>query len=848
MDVRDFFIRPYMPEKIGKLQDLAFNLWSYWDKEAERLFHRINPKLFRKLNHNPIELLYKLSSEKLEELAKDKGFLHEFKRVYEKFENYMNYEGTYESEGSNLSFQSDDIVAYICMEYGLHESIPLYSGGLAVLAGDQLKASSDVGVPIVSFGLLYKHGYFNQRITSDGTQIEEFKESMWLLRAVREVLDENGNPVIIEIPLQDAAVKAKIWSIEVGKVKLYLLDTNIHQNPPEFRTYTNMLYDSDRKIRLIQELILGRGSVIALRALGIKPKVYHLNEGHTSFAILQRLLDLVGDQGLSMEEAKAIIRASTVFTTHTPVIEGNEHFPDELVKKYVENEVEELGITMTDFLSLGKVRKEKMFWLPAFALRFSRCNNGVSEIHASVSRNMWRDIFPTLHDREMPIDSVTNGVHIQSWLSLQMIELLDRYLGPDYLRKPEEAPTWNNVYEIPDGEIWNAHRRRKEQVMSFIRRRIGEMMRQRGYGMNKISDIEQVLNPDYLTIGFARRMASYKRATLLFSDPERLARILTNKDRPIQLVFAGKAHPADGIGKNIIKEIFDFINRYPVENHVVFLEDYDINVARHLVQGVDVWLNTPQKPMEASGTSGIKAAINGVLNLSVLDGWWPEAYNGENGWAILGGDIDGEPELSRKAEANYLYDLLENEIAERYYDRNEGDLPREWVKMMKHSIATVSHKFSMQRAVREYLSKFYIPQMKMTERITANDCAVLREVLSYKEELDQIWPVIHIRDYFTSIHGRLPVSGENVNVDAYIYLGDINRNLISVEVFYCFDEGARTHIAVPLDYIEQYEDKVAKYSCKLDLKGTGLQTIGVRIVPSDNDFREVYPEYVKWKD
>lgn len=845
MDIRKFYIKPNIPEKISALNDLAFNMWSCWDKDAEKLFHRLDPKLFRNLNHNPVELLYRVSTQRLQEAAKDKGFLHELKHVREKYDDYMSYEGVNVVGESEVAFSPDDIVAYTCMEYGLHESVPTYSGGLAILAGDQLKAVSDVGFSMVSFGLLFRYGYFKQQISPEGKQIEEFHENTWFLSNVTEVSQRDGQPLIIEVPLKSEKVFVKLWKIQVGKSPLYLLDTNIHQNPEKFRNITKTLYDSDRDRRLEQELVLGRGSVIALKALGISPKVYHINEGHTAFLILERLLDLVKNKKFSLDEARAIIRFSTVFTTHTPVVEGNEHFQDEQIVDYLKGEIEELGLTVRDFLSLGKLGKEKMFWLPAFAIRYSRFINGVSQIHASVSRKIWRDVFPNLHESELPIDSITNGVHIQSWLSLQMMELFDRYVGPDYFHLTHREEIWDSISQIPDGEIWNAHRRRKEQVVSFVRRRIANMMIQRGYGKNKIVDVEQVLNPDYLTIGFARRMAPYKRANLILNNPDRLAAIVKNPERPVQIIFSGKAHPADAMGKDIIRQIFDFIRKYSLENHVVFLEDYDINIARHIVQGVDVWLNTPVRPMEASGTSGIKAAINGVLNLSILDGWWPEGYNGENGWAIVGSENIDNPELAETAEANHIYHLLENDITDLYYDRTESDIPVEWARMMKSSIATMCSKFNMQRTVREYMNKFYIPQMEVYGRMCGNNYALLRKVSGHKKVIDAAWNKIYIRDYFTNINGKTLMSGEKVAVDCYVYVDEIDTSLIDLETFYSCDLGVRK---TTLSFVEKYQDKVAKYSGSVVLEGNGQQEIGVRIVPSDGDFREIYPEYVKWKD
>ena len=847
MDVRRFFIKPALPNEIKALEVLAQNMWATWDRDAERLFHRLDPALFRALNHNPVELLYRIDPKRLKEVAKDKGFLFELKQVEEKFKHYISFEGTFVEDGVEKTFSESELVAYTCMEYGLHESLPCYSGGLAVLSGDILKAASDIGLPMVAFGLLYESGYFNQRITPEGNQLEEFGRFNWNLTSLVEAIGKDGEPVVIEVPLKHEKVFVKVWKIKVGKIDLYLLDTNIHQNPERLRSITKTLYDTDRRTRLAQELILGRGSVIVEEVLGIKPTVYHINEGHTAFLILERLLRLKRS-GYSFEDARNIVRASTVFTTHTPIIEGNENFPDNLIIEYLSDEVRELGLDMGTFLSLGKIDKESVFWLPAFAIRFSRFSNGVSKIHAAVSRSMWRGIFATYHEREIPIDYVTNGVHLQSWLSLQMAELFDRYIGPDYLHAAESEKLWKGIEDIPDGEMWNAHCRRKEQVISFIRRRVSGMIKKRGYGYGKIADIDEVLNPNYLTIGFARRFAPYKRAHLILEDEERLVRLITDKEMPIQIVFSGKAHPADEEGKKIIKRIVSFVDKYKLHSRVVFIEDYDINVARHLVQGVDLWLNTPVRPMEASGTSGMKAAINGVLNLSITDGWWPEAYNGENGWAISAGECMSDYELSKSADANELYELLEGEIRETFYNRGEGGIPTDWVRMMKNSVITVCKQFNMHRVMREYLYKYYLPQRRALSKITEDNGALLKKVAASKDKIDAFWNRIYLKDYFTSIDGKTPVVGEQVSIDAYVYLDDASEDLVGVWALYCYGSDLPDYKKLPLKFVEKYQDKVAKYVGKFPLEGSGEQEISVCIMPSDPKFREFYPSYIKWKD
>ncbi|MBW1712887.1 MAG: alpha-glucan family phosphorylase, partial [Deltaproteobacteria bacterium] len=619
MNLRRFYVKPRIPESLKNLFELAYNLWSTWDQGAFKLFNRIDPALYRSIHHNPVELIHRLSTERLAELGKDPGFLFELDQVWQNFVTYQSFKGTYRTpQGQEEAFGPQEVIAYLSMEFSLHESIPIYSGGLGILAGDYLKAASDVGLPLVGFGLLYKFGYFSQRINPDGLQEEEFRENIWFLKPVVEVKDDSGEPVHIQVPLKGDKVWVKLWKAAVGRTSLFLLDCNLELNDPKRRSITDMLYDPERDDRIEQELILGRGSRLAMRALGIEPQVFHLNEGHSAFLIVERLRELMLEKGFSFEEAAAIIRHTTVFTTHTPVIEGNEHFDQDMVADYLKGDLEEMGLALDKFLPLGQVKaQERTFWLPALAIRFSGCVNGVSRIHAQVSRRMWGPLFDKHHPLEIPIHSVTNGVHLPTWLSQEMAYLFDRYVGPDYLHQAESPEVWDSVHSIPDDELWEAHMRTKRMTIAFIRRRLAAEMERKGFARSRIKEVENVLDPKALTIGIARRFAPYKRANLILDDPERLLAILNNEDKPVQLVFSGKSHPADLEGKKIILQVLKFIYEHHVENKVVFVEDYDFDVARHLVQGVDVWLNTPLKPLEASGTSGMKAGINGVLNLSV---------------------------------------------------------------------------------------------------------------------------------------------------------------------------------------------------------------------------------------
>ena len=600
------FVEPKYPENLGKLFKLAHNLWWTWNYDAVNLFYRIDTSLFREVNHNPIRLLYLLPKERIEKLSKDKGFLFELDRVWQKFEEYLSRVETLRKENSKeYDFGSKDAIAYFLMEFGIHESIPIYAGGMGILSGDFLKSASDMGLPIVGVGLLYKYGYFTQRLNPDGEQEEVFVEFENHFIPLKEAHNQQGQPVYVEIKILGENVKVKVWQVDVGANRFILLDTDIPDNPSHIRDITYELYVADKEKRIQQELVLGMGGIDALEAMNIKPKIYHLNEGHSAFLIIRRLQKLMQEKKLSFTGAQATIRASTIFTIHTPVIEGNENFKIKRVKKYLESEVSSWGLSFEDFAQFGFVEgKTDVFWLPALAIRFSNFVNAVSSQHRDVSQKMWENLFPERPKVEIPIDYVTNGVHT-SWVSEPFSYVFKRYLGEDILSCGEEEAIQKRTLEIPDEEIWEAHCRNKKILVPFARKKLSDAFAARGHSEIKSLKLASLLNPEYLTIVFARRFANYKRATLILKDKKRLAKILTNSEKPVQLIFSGKAHPADESGKNMIKEIIDFAREYEVEDRVIFLENYDINIARHLVWGADVWLNTPQEEMEASGTSGM---------------------------------------------------------------------------------------------------------------------------------------------------------------------------------------------------------------------------------------------------
>ncbi|HEX9078654.1 MAG TPA: alpha-glucan family phosphorylase, partial [Desulfuromonadaceae bacterium] len=647
-----------------------------WEPEAINLFKRLDPELWKETRHNPVEILGILQQATLDGLKTDEGFMSHLAEVDEKLKEYLSSKTWYEK---NYKGKKAMRVAYFSMEFGLHESIPVYSGGLGVLAGDHLKSASDLGIPLAGVGLLYRQGYFRQYLNIEGWQQEFYPENDFYNLPLHLERDPSGAPREFELDLTGRQVKVHIWRVQVGRIPLYLLDTNLEENSPEDREITTRLYGGDQDMRIRQEILLGIGGIRALRLLGAEPDVCHMNEGHAAFLALERIRFLMEERKLRFNEALEAVRAGNVFTTHTPVEAGIDHFSAELLEKYLGRYYRSLGLSREEFLGLGRQNPKnphETFCMAVLALKLAGHCNGVSQLHGEVSRRMWKNIWPELPEEHLPLTSITNGVHIRSWLSGKMAGLLIRYLGPRWLEDSTDASLWRRVARIPDTELWRTHDRCREQLVDFSRRRLKEQLRQVGLTPKEQAVADEVLDPDILTIGFARRFATYKRGTLLLRDLDRLARILNDLERPVQIIFAGKAHPADHHGKELIRQIVQLSHQERFRHRVVFLEDYDLGVARHLVQGVDVWLNTPRRPMEASGTSGMKVAFNGGLNLSVLDGWWVEGYKNNNGWAIGRGEVYEDVEYQNEVEGRAIYDLLENEVVPLFYDRGPDGIPR----------------------------------------------------------------------------------------------------------------------------------------------------------------------------
>jgi len=701
-----------LPKRINRLGELAYNLWWSWNLNGMRLFLQLDRRLWEEVSHNPIAFLHKVDPERLKEAEKHEYYLKEYDRVMDKFDAYMQPEKTWFNE--NHADLTEKIMAYFSFEFGLHESMPFYAGGLGILSGDHLKEASDLGMPLVGVGFIYEQGYFVQKITEDGWQETSYYHFDFEEMPIISVVDQNGDPITISIDLPGREVKARVWMIQVGRVPLFLLDSSIAENKPSDRTLTSRLYSSDLEVRISQEMLLGIGGVRALRALGYEPDLWHMNEGHSAFLTLERVREII-ETGKTFNEAAAAVRNSNIFTTHTPVPAGNDAFPIWLIDKYFPGYWEELGLTRDQFINVGKQAMEwgETFSMPVLAFYLSNHANAVSELHGEVARKMWNVLWPEKKTDDVPIASITNGIHVGFWMARRMKLLFERYFGMDWYDHLDEPDMWTQIENIPDLELWDVRRHLKRKLINYAIESAREHWKSGKRHASQVIADGVMLDQYSLTIGFARRFATYKRANLLFSDYERLLRLVSNVDMPLQIILAGKAHPADEPGKLLIQQVYRAAKDYKFGGRIVFLENYDLNIARLMVQGVDVWMNTPRRPNEASGTSGMKAALNGTLNFSILDGWWREGYNGSNGWAI-GDETDfDDPNEQDAKDAASLYDVLEHEIIPLYYqNRAMGDASPEWMAKIKENIRTLAWQFSTRRMLKDYMSKMYIPALK----------------------------------------------------------------------------------------------------------------------------------------
>lgn len=836
--IRTFTVAPSLPESLLHLKDLAYNLWWCWNPEAIALWRRLDPVLWDETYHNPVKILGTISQKRLEEKAKDDAFLANLERVYENFTDYMNEEQTWFDK--KHGHRDVPVVAYFSAEFGLTESVRLYSGGLGMLAGDHLKSASDLGVPLVAVGMLYRVGYFKQKLNAGGYQQEVYPENDFYNMPITPILDANGNHSRVTVDLPGRTLHCLLWKLQIGRVPLYLLDTDTPENSAGDRWITRELYGGDTETRIMQELVLGIGGLRALHTLNIHPRVYHMNEGHSAFLALERIAVSMERHKMSFREALELTRAGNVFTTHTPVPAGIDVFSRELMEKYFSQYYSKLQISWQEFLNLGwqdNTPKGNGFSMAVCALNLCGEANGVSKLHGAVSRKMWGDLYPEVPFKEIPIDSITNGVHTRSYVSTEMSALFDRYLGPRWITNPGDQTVWEKIDLIPMEELWRTHERRRERLVAFARMRLEMQLKARNAPPSEIARAQEVLNPEFLTIGFARRFATYKRATLLFKDKERLIKILCNPERPIQIVVAGKAHPKDEPGKNFIKEIIKQSNDERLRRHIVFIEDYDVVVARYLVQGVDVWLNNPRRPQEASGTSGMKASANGGLNLSILDGWWDEAYNQDVGWAIGTREEYENLDYQDEIEANSLYELLEKEVAPKFYDLAKDGLPRHWIKMMKQCMKEINPVFNTNRMVAEYTDRFYVPGDLRYLALSQNERKGARDLAAWLEKIRASWGRIRIE----GINGETSKEhkvGDLFNVEVKANLGGLTAEDVKVQAFYGLMIGESGELPDgEIVTLEKHSNEGENYVFKgaVPLKLSGKMGMAVRIMPNHKD-------------
>jgi starch phosphorylase len=779
--VRPFTVLPCLPDRLKPLQTLAYNLWWCWNADAVALFRRVNPDLFEALDHSPIRLLGATDQSRYEQLVEDDGFLAHMDRVAAALDHYLKaptwFQETFADEASER-------VAYFSAEFGIHESVPVYSGGLGVLAGDHLKSASDLGIPLVGISLMYREGYFRQYLNVDGWQQERYPENDFFTLPLVPELDAHNKPVIVTVPLPGRELALRVWRVQVGRVPLLLLDANIPQNAPADRAISSQLYGGDLHTRIQQEIVLGIGGIRALKALGRMPTVCHMNEGHAAFTGLERIRLLIEEQKLDFASALEAVKAGTCFTTHTPVPAGNDAFPMHMMEQYLGEYMAKMGVDRAALAALGRhqpTNEAELFSMTVLALKLANVSNGVSALHGSVSRKMWKDLWPELPAAEVPITSITNGVHTQSWLAPEMAQLYDRYLGIQWEARPTDFTIWKRVEQIPDGELWRTHERSRERLIAMARARLKAQLKRRGSPPSEVDGADEVLDPDALTIGFARRFATYKRGDLAFRNFERIVNLLNHKDRPVQFIFAGKAHPQDRGGKELIQRVVQQSRKPDLRKRVVFIEDYDMNVARYLVQGCDVWLNNPRRPLEASGTSGMKICGNGGLNLSILDGWWVEGYDGDNGWAIGAGEEYTDLAYQDEVESRALLDLIEQDIAPTFYKRDANGLPREWIRRMKRSIMTLVPVFNTNRMVEEYAERCYVPSARRAAALTGDGLRGAKELAAWRRRVAADWNQVRVTAVDAPTNELMRVGG-TFPVTVRVHLGPFKPDDVEVQL------------------------------------------------------------------
>jgi starch phosphorylase len=850
LPIHTFNVVPKLPEPLEPLREIALNLWWTWQPDARRLFRHLDPDLWHRTNHSPLRMLQLSRQARLQEVAADEDFKREMLGVQAKLRAYMKQKDTWGKLRAKKSPLSGP-VAYFSAEFGFHESFPNYSGGLGILSGDHCKSASDLDVPFIAFSLLYRHGYFRQQINKDGWQDSVQLNQNFSHLPLSEALDSDGKPLYVQVEVLQRTVSAKVWALQVGRIVLYLLDTDIPENVEEDRLITAQLYGGDLEMRIRQEIVLGVGGVHALHAMKITPSVYHMNEGHSAFLSLELIRRQVADYGNDFYSALQVVASGNIFTTHTPVPAGNDAFPLDLMRKYFGSYPAKVGIDFDLFVSFGQTRKDPVepFSMTILALRTSRHANGVSALHGKVSQGLWKDVWAGVPEHEVPITSITNGIHTRTWMAPEFSAVYDKYL-PNWESHLTDVDFWRGVYDIPDEVIWSTHQQLKKRLFDFVHERLRSQRSRLGESPEKLRSAGVLLDPEVLTIGFARRFATYKRATLLFSDPERLIKLMNNAERPVQFVFAGKAHPKDEPGKRFIQEVYKFSRMPEFENRIVFLEDYDTYVGRRMYQGVDLWLNNPLRPLEASGTSGMKLPPNGGLNLSVLDGWWCEAFaqNRKAGWAIGEEIADGSVDFQNEVDVASLFHILETQVVPLYYAKPDGRLPLAWIQLMRESIRSITPVFNTHRMVREYTERLYEPAAAAHTVLAASGGAKARALSEWKDLIRVAWPMVRVDKVEADVFGQVQVA-ETIPVRAIVHLGSLSPKDVTVQAYY--GEEYNCEILAPattnLELSAKLDGGAFLYHGSVAASESGSYGLSVRVIPTHPHLTQAHElRLIRW--
>jgi len=840
---KSVMVTRHLPEALSGLETLCKNLWWCWNDNAKALFKSIDSELWHQSGHNPMVILDKVSLKKYYQLAKDKDFLARLSTVMEDFNSYMALKEE----------RTDPSIAYFCMEYGLDSSLTIYSGGLGILAGDYLKETSDMNVNLVAVGLLYRYGYFTQRLTAQGNQVSEYTPQDFMKIPAEPVLKEDGSWLTSSVSLPGRELTARIWKVAVGRTDLYLLDTDWEANLPEDRSVTHQLYGGDWENRMKQELLLGIGGIRTLRALGLNPQIYHCNEGHAAFTGLERLREYISSGKLDFSQAMEVVRASSLFTTHTPVPAGHDAFDDGLMGKYLGSYPKLLNISWEQMMGLGKVRgndANEKFSMSILAANMSQNVNGVSMLHGKVSQNIFTNMYPGYLPEELHVSYVTNGVHYPTWTAKEWKVLHNKVFGDEFQTHHYDKSCFKGIYDISDEEVWNTRKVLKTELVKVIKEKLSDPVVSSHYSPRQVVRIKETLRDDVLTIGFARRFATYKRATLLFSDLDRLDSIVNNPERPVQFIFAGKAHPADGMGQDLIRQIVEISKQDRFLGKIIFVPGYDITLAKRLVQGVDVWLNNPTRPLEASGTSGEKAAMNGVMHFSVLDGWWVEGYREGAGWALPLERTYDDQGYQNDLDSATIYNIIEQEIASAYYDvdKKTKQSPR-WIEYIKNTIAQVACNFTTNRMLTDYCNQYYIPQSKRSALMDADNYAMAKEIAAWKENVRKEWDSVQIESYSRPESSYILSTENELNVEVVVRIGDLKPEDIGAEMLFTTqDAKGAYHIQEKVGFKQTvFNDGLLKLEASILPERTGMYQIATRIYPKNEllPHRQDFP-LVKW--